>query len=346
MLRAEFASDRYDTSRIASVPQDEPGNLPKKYCQVLGERHIIDGEITQRTVSPNVRQRFLPSGLDVAATVFGSERAKQHLQPEFAYHPDLKHQIETLRAEFGPGGERASLADGTIYDRWLRMLSLLDAPPHEDAPAFMQSDAWRDKQLNAALASWAWLRHDFVLYAKETMVPACAPPQSLVEPVPEFYAAAETLARQLATKGFPGTKALADLCDDLELLSQAALGETDWLDRKRVEDASRAAMGFAGWLDIHLRSHVAWEDPTGVVDVCSDTNTHRVLHVATGPLHPMIVEVEGRNGVARRLGYVMSYHEWAEPDWRRLTDSEWRDTIRAGDHHDRRPEWTESFMVR
>ncbi|MGD9498228.1 MAG: DUF3160 domain-containing protein [Armatimonadota bacterium] len=347
-LRAEFGSDRYRPSAIMPVPQLEPGDLPAVYCQVLGERYIIDGEITQRTVFPYVGDRWLPSGLDVAATVLGFERAATHLAPG----PELRAQLERLRAQFGPGAPDAPSADGGVYERWLHLLSLLSAEPHPNSPPYMRTEAWRDKQLNAALAGWASLRHDFILYAKEPVTPESAIEpgvfEGLVEPVPAVYAAAGALARDLAARGFPGMGELAALCEDLRLVAQAALGEPTGVREERLRLAANQVCGLARWLEERLTPYLGVEDPTGVADVHSHYEGGRggILHVATGPLYPMIIQIEGENGPTERVGFVLSYHEWTEPDYRRVTDEQWRARVRAGDHHAVRPAWTASFMAR
>ena len=57
----------------------------------------------------------------------------------------------------------------------------------------MQTKAWQDKELTTVLASWAELRHDTILYAKQSYTvrqvaaPVEKPVVSYVEPVPEFY---------------------------------------------------------------------------------------------------------------------------------------------------------------
>src|SRR6185503_9894127 len=70
----------------------------------------------------------------------------------------------------------------------------------------MQSTAWQDKQLNTALGSWAELKHDTLLYAKQPYGglggggDGPRPPDPVlalnyVEPVPEVYARLAALAR-------------------------------------------------------------------------------------------------------------------------------------------------------
>src|SRR5262249_54758194 len=69
---------------------------------------------------------------------------------------------------------------------------------------FMTTQAYRTKSLTSALASWAQLRHDTILYAKQsyTMLREASigvdpekPVQGYVEPLPEFYARLLALAR-------------------------------------------------------------------------------------------------------------------------------------------------------
>ncbi len=49
-------------------------------------------------------------------------------------------------------------------------------------PMFMQVPAWLDKDLFAALASWAELRHDTILYAKQSYTMEV----TAVRPVPKM----------------------------------------------------------------------------------------------------------------------------------------------------------------
>ena len=43
----------------------------------------------------------------------------------------------------------------------------------QSLPYFMKTPQWQKKNLNTALASWAELKHDAILYAKQPMVAEC-----------------------------------------------------------------------------------------------------------------------------------------------------------------------------
>jgi len=123
--------------------------------------------------------------------ILGSTQAKTILveQGDTDY-TDYDLRFNELKAEF----DAFDLSDWNrnLYWSWLYSLrALVDKFP-EGYPNFMRSEAWEKKELNAALASWTELRHDTILYAKQSQTPAGAapaPPQpaGYVEPVPEFY---------------------------------------------------------------------------------------------------------------------------------------------------------------
>jgi hypothetical protein len=79
------------------------------------------------------------------------------------------------------------------------------------------------------------------------------------------------------------------------------------------------------------------------VDVATDSNPpNEVLHEATGPFNPVIVP-----GKYQPLtGWVLSYYEFTEPHFTRLTDAEWQGRVARGKHRAARPAWVKSYMHR
>src|SRR5262249_30885220 len=78
-------------------------------------------------------------------------------------------------------------------------------------PEPMRPRAWAMKTLNTQLASWAQLRHDTILYAKQSYTGAdgCIYPTGFVEPRVEFWqrlrGAASRTADLLASLSYEGT---------------------------------------------------------------------------------------------------------------------------------------------
>jgi hypothetical protein len=89
-----------------------------------------------------------------------------------------------------------------------------------------------DKQLNTVLGSWAELKHDTILYAKQVYAelgggpppPEPVPPKGYVEPVPQFYARLAALTA-MTREG---------------LESRQLLGEKDKAALEKLEELSLA----------------------------------------------------------------------------------------------------------
>src|SRR5262249_49549591 len=103
-----------------------------------------------------------------------------------------------------------------LYWSWLHALKPLLWEYGKGYQAFMGTTAYRTKALNTALASWAQLRHDTILYAKQSYtitldsaLPREEPVQGYVEPLPEFYARLLALSR-MTSQGLGEMKVLND----------------------------------------------------------------------------------------------------------------------------------------
>lgn len=345
-VRAEFAKPEYKTSAIISVLQSAPGQAPSKYVQFMGERYIPDGEIHQQAVFPYVAGRMIPSGLDIGFALFGSERAKKHLAPQFQQHPTLQPVLERLAGRFGEYDETSG--GGDLYRDWVGTLRAVTHPPQtEHVPEFARTEAWQDKCLTTALASWTYMRHDFVLYGREPVMPGCAGLDYLVEPAPEVYGRVGKMAEQLQDRGFAGMANLRKLCVVLQAVAQARVEgrRTPRLSRFEGEHWEYTLALFGDWLLRNFVPYVAEERPAVVVDVAGEsTAPNRVLHAATGPFNVIEVEdtVRGKRVVYR--GLVLSYYEFTQNDMNRLTDKEWEKTVKAGKHRAMRPAWAKTYL--
>jgi len=168
--------------------------------KLMGQREIPDSAILQKLTG---EKRIFPSGLDVMA-VLGSPRAAGLLDADpAAYNPknwtDYLPTRKALTQEFAQ--IPAATWNSNLYWGWLNTLrSLLDPAP-AGYPSFMRSRAWQDKSLNTALASWAELRHDTLLYGLQSATEAGdgeEPPfvPGYVEPNVVFYDRLLALTRQ------------------------------------------------------------------------------------------------------------------------------------------------------
>ena len=167
-----------------------------KGFRFMGQRFIPDSYMFQELVYDKVstlsNPRYFPMGLDVMA-VLGSARAYELLDKVYdqTQYDNYAKQMESLKAQF------AAFKDDTwtqnLYWCWLYCLMALLNEKGDGYPSFMKSTAWTDKELNTSLGSWTELRHDTILYAKQSYatlgmaMPPQAKPHGYVEPNPELY---------------------------------------------------------------------------------------------------------------------------------------------------------------
>jgi hypothetical protein len=207
-------------SQIEPYAEGQAEEITKGF-RFMGQRFIPDSYIFQQLVYNKVRLyegqgqpftwkstprgpiRAFPRGLDVAA-VLGSDRALAILEAEGDVEYDgYGEQMSKLRDEFAELPDEQWVEN--LYWNWLHSLRPLLTKKGEGYPAFMQTLAWTDRDIHGFLGSWAELRHDTILYAKQsyTIVAESAPfvpeepPPGYVEPQPEVYARLAALTRQM-----------------------------------------------------------------------------------------------------------------------------------------------------
>ncbi len=340
-----------------------------KGMRLMGQRFIPDSYMFQQLVFPEVSyytgssdprpftfvpsKRGFPRGLDVMA-VMGSERALLILDRDgdtdyLSYDEQMNELIRQFRAFSELDWNR------NLYWSWLFTLRALLEPPGPGHPGFMRTDAWLDKQLNSVLASWTQLRHDTILYAKQSYTPGetSIPPEpdtAYAEPVPEFYhrllgLASLTRAGLMDLGVLDSTQetrlaALETVLSRLEAISigQLAGNPMSLVDRNYL-------LGIDSALEPLLEGI---EDERGfrsalVADVHTDINTSEVLEEGVGYVEMIVVAFPEASGAMRlAAGPVFSQYEFKHPIANRLTDEEWFDMLEKGEAPDP-PAWTRSF---
>ena len=215
------------------------------------------------------------------------------------------------------------------------------------------------QELLTTLGSWAELRHDTILYAKQsyTPVPSSIPPQpkpvvGYVEPVPQFYV--RMLALTNMTK--EGLAQLNALNDDerarLESLEHI-LGRLIDISRDELEnqELDETDYEFIRNFGKELESIVAGVEAEGkettiVADVHTDANPPRqVLEEGVGYVDLILVAYKIPDGrILVGAGPAFSYYEFKHPMDDRLTDEKWREMLEQGEAP-ARPAWISTFYA-
>jgi hypothetical protein len=332
----------------------------------MGQRFVLDGyifdELTWREVGTTANPRMLPKGLDVMAAL-GSEEAHAILDgmgdTAYANYPE---QMAKLREEVS-ALEMDSWTQN-LYWSWLYSFGPLLEPKGAQYPAFMQTQAWARKDLHTALGSWTELKHDTILYAKQSMAelgggPPPEPPHGWVEPNPEAYARLLALTRMtrdgLESRGLLTENAAANLwrLDDLltfllDVAQRELAGEpltAEDYERIKFYGGELEAMTLAA-ADQEGEGSPFFEDQEQaalVADVATASGS--VLEEAIGRVFEIYAVVpDGEGGLHVAKGGVFSYYEFPRDiRERRLTDEAWREMLAAGEAPDQ-PEWTASFV--
>ena len=350
-----YAFQRINSQILMSDPMSPDQIKPASAFLLLGQRFVIDSYTTGNVVYDKIIfnntkiRRMLPSPLDVLFSL-GNDAAEQLLEPEldrYKYSSNLaavRYLVDSYEPEFWKS---------TIYNGWLNSIRALNPPAERNLlPAFMRTAAWWQEKMNTQLASWAQLRHDFILYAKQSYSAGitCSFPSSYVEPIPQFYDAVKSFADKAADvfqraslqniRTVDYFRFMSSIADTLGAIARKELTGTSFSEteiqflKTMLYETSRICGGeINGWY-----SRLFYTGESGLMKsdlIVADVHTAPtdesgapvgwVLHAGTGPLNLAVIVAEQRGGsTAAFIGPVMSYYEHVSTNFKRLTDEEWK----------------------
>lgn len=340
------------------------GNLPVgKQFRFMGQRYVLDAEIIQELVHP--LERPIPSGLDIMG-VLGSKRAKQIQmdKEENQGWKDYPEQFKRLENKFGNLPNTQWM--GNMYQGWLWTLLGFLQPFEEGYPSFMTTEAWMDKDLNTALGSWSELKHDTILYGKQSAAEmggeAYEEVVGYVEPNIEVYEKLLWLTKfsrenlnqrnlsleeiDIKIEKFESILEFLISCSIKELRNEELTSEE--YDRIQIyggilEDLTASFSG----------ENLRWFEITSETDknmaIIADFHTITpnnyseggYLEAGVGSAYEIYVVVPIGDKLYLTRGAVFSYHEFISEE--RLTDEKWQQIINENKQPNM-PQWTNSFI--
>ncbi|MBM3213022.1 DUF3160 domain-containing protein, partial [Candidatus Poribacteria bacterium] len=333
-----------------------------KGFRFMGQRFIPDSYMFQQLVHDAVIGRLMPRGLDVMA-VLGSKRASHILDTiynEGRLYPDYLKQISKLQKEFN--SVETELWAQNLYWNWLYVLMTLMTEKGKGYPIFMQNPAWADKELTTALGSWAELRHDTILYAKQSYTMKTSLPlapelvKGYVEPNAEFYARLASLSRftrdGLSRRGLL-LKEFESRFIQLEelLISLKKISELELTNQPLTSEQYGIIINIGSTLEgittfpSDISSEIEGEEDKEmaiVADVHTDPNTLSVLEVGVGYPLNLFVVIPVNDELRISQGPMFSYYEfsWSMED--RLTDQSWQNMLKTAPPP--LPIWMKTFI--
>lgn len=351
----EFAYQLILSQILTRNPMSPDSILPAAAFMLFGQRFVIDSYVTGSVVFdriPGQICRLYPSVLDPMFAL-GNSAVAQFLQPELnQYHyslnlAGLRYLIDSYGQEFW---------DGTMYNNWLAGIRALNPPiGRNDYPQFMHTAAYWQRLLNTQLTSWTQLRHDNLLYAKQSYTGGsiCSYPYAYVEPFPELYLRLKKIGEIGKVKFAAYTSMkyffanLDTTCGKLATIAQKELDGTPlspdelfWLKRIiYMQDPGSGGSPYNGWYaNLYYRDQFIDEnkgllqndflvaDIHTVPTYCGGGYLGAVMHVGTGPVNLGIFVVESQGQKVAYVGPNYSFYQYTTLNFLRLTDQEWQNT--------------------
>ena len=356
----------------------EPDTLPVSY-KLMGQKFIIDSYVFSNVVYDRIIhngkkvKRMMPNPLD-AMFVLGNNDAIELLSEELDEYPyagalnNLRYLVDAYDDDFW---------ESSLYNIWLQAIRELN--PVEDTtgyPYFMKTSAFRMQKMNTQLASWSQLRHDNLLYAKQSYTggASCSYPYSYVEPYPEFYGTINRFAREakLIFAEIPTESGymsrvntyfdhLSGTMDTLQIIAekelageQLSVNELEFLKTMLIQNYGVCGEPpYRGWYPkLYYSINKLSEMDFTVVDVHTQPTDEagnmvgKVLHTGVGKINMgfFIAPCPDDQKLTLFCGPVLSYYEKTTRNFERMTDSEWEQIVLSGDVPER-PDWVNSYLA-
>jgi hypothetical protein len=359
-IASAIVAGSYGEQRIASqvmrrVPGPETLPLDASFA-LFGQRYTVDSHVFSSVVYDRA-PRVVPDPLDVAFGALENDQAVSLLSSElqqYSYAPQLA-RVRTL-----VDAHPAEYWEGSLYTSWLGALRALSpsAAAFEGGglPSVARTELWGRRILNTQLASWSQLRHNTVLYVKQSYTSnvACDFPDAYVDPYPQFFYGVAALAErgqaivteigwssgsgERVDQYFAELGRIATILGDMathELTGAPFTADQLAFVNQAINvsfGCDGALLGHEGWYrNMYFDPSRAVElDPT-ITDVHTDiggdlpiAREPSVLHVGVGLPRAIVLTVDSCTGPRAYAGYVSAFHQDLASGLVRYTDDEWK----------------------
>jgi hypothetical protein len=358
----------------------DPGKLPVSF-RLMGQKFLLDSYVTSEVVYDRIIwnnekiYRGLPDPLDVMS-VLGNEDAMALMEEEmktykYAYKiSSLKYLVDAYDEDFW---------QQSLYNTWLSAIRELNPPESSvSLPYFMQTTAWHHEKLNTQLTSWAALRHDNILYGKQSYTggTGCSYPYTYIEPYPECYGRLQLFAQEASVffmDVFEGTslssnnyivdyyKRYAEIMGIFKTIAQKELSATPLNEdeitflKTMINSYMASGPSVSGWFnDLFFETFNGFNPDFIVADIHTQPTDEfgslvgHVYHVGNGYINTGIFF--GPNPVNPMqlmafAGPVSSFHYEVTNNFYRYNDQEWEEKFMTETDLPERPDWIASYIA-
>ncbi len=346
--------------RLPKIVADErererrAGDLRPEF-RIFGQRFSFDAWVLNKFITDKLT---MPTGLFIPAAfgdIASEEHAKTFIQDYF------KENSEKPLAEFAVtlAELKTKLAEvpdalwfGSMAGQQLHAISMLAGRRNPNFPAFMRGPEFAKKDIESMLGHWTEIKHDTVLYAKQSYAelgeggdgdkPLPPMPRGFVQPDVKFWREMERLAnftRQGAEKHalLPGMETdewapLVRFHQDMKLCRTLAEKEVRG-EKLSVKDNEAIWTFSLTYMEQPLDHNGIPDTERGkaalITDVHTDAYHGEVLQEALGRPCVLIALVGNENTPRLVAGMAYQHFEFTGPQDKRATDEEWRAKVYA-----------------
>ena len=351
----ELKPPAYSGSSLFSGPSagTEAERKPPMGFRLFGQRFTYDSYIHDQVSAPRLFERDMVSGLDIMK-VSGSKTADILLaKKEYGEIPELENTLNLLQTNISQSDYDFWFK--TYYSSILHQIRSLAIFEPGSGYYFTETPAWGIKSMLSSHGTWAELRHDTILYVKQSYAERAGDgdwePTFRTLPIPEPFHYIEPNITFWETSVIAIQK-LYNILDNHNLLdpeSENVLMNLNECYSKATEIVKLEAEDkeispedniwirkissiLARLVLVHNEGGYV-DDPDNlrmalVADVFTNAEKGLVLETAVGiPYRLYIALNDGQGGKRIAVGYVFSYYEFPHPMSDRLTDEKWKSIV-------------------
>ena len=359
---------------------EDPGQLPVSF-KLLGQKFLLDSYVFSEVVYDRIIYqgekvwRPLPDPLDVMAAL-GNEDAVALLEGELEQYKyagkmaGLEYLIKAYEPEFWTQ---------SFYNRWLDAIRSLNPPDsNQGFPYFMQTTAWHQEKLNTQLTAWAQLRHDNILYGKQSYTggTGCSYPYTFIEPYPELYSKIHSFASEASLffdRALEGEQVeakdqilrfyerYAELMHNFKNIAEKELDRIALTDpevtflKTMINGFMASGPSITGWYtDLFFDVSKGLSTDFTVADVHTQPTDEfgavvgNVLHVGNGRINMGVFLADNPCNPGQLIAFagpVSSFHQTVTSKFDRLSDQDWEEAFFSGMNTPERPDWIGSYLL-
>ena len=336
---------------FAGGPEKETRRPPVGW-RLLGQRYTLDSEIHNNVSSPRLMGRTMVQGLDILK-VFGSKTADRLLkESDYPKWPELEKALNGMRQSLENVKDDFWLS--TYYTNILYQIRTQALFENGAGFYFTEKPGWNLKAMNSAHGTWAELRHDTILYVKQSYAELSGgaaeptfrtkplpPPVHYIEPnlpfwitsalgIQKMYAILEKY-RYLDERtgqvlaGMHRRFVIAAEISRLEAENQEVSGsDLTWIGNFANELATLVMVNegsAGGYVEDSDNLRMAL-----IADVFTNADTGEALETAVGIPYRLYIPLNDKQGGKRiAVGYGFSYFEFVSAS--RFTNEEWKEIV-------------------